>query len=308
MRAILLLNPAAGRLKNNRSLADPVSWRRRFETAGIDADVWIAPAADLAEAARRAADSDADCVVVAGGDGTLRTVAEVLAGGKMPLGVLPAGTLNHFARDIGMPQDLDAAVRALADARPDRIDVGELNGRLFVNNSSVGIYSQMVLLRDAQRPSSPRHKLFAMLWASWRVLRRFPRLMANVQLETGEDVTRTVPLILISNNPYETGWPRLGRRSELGSGRLGVYVVCCSTRGQLLWCALQAVRNRLDRVPAVESFLAPSVTIETRRSSVPVSLDGEVMHLVPPLRYRCRPRELLVLRPGAESTAEPDSG
>jgi diacylglycerol kinase family enzyme len=297
MRAILLLNPAAGRVKEDASLLDSAAWERQCEAAGIEAVVWSTPAMEIAEAARRAAGSDADCVIVAGGDGTVRSVAEVLAGGTKPLAVLPTGTLNHFARDLGMPLDLDEAIRAVAAGRVERIDVGEVNGRVFVNNSSVGLYSQMVLQRDALRPASRRQKFVAMLRASWRVLRRFPRFSADIQLDGGKTVARAVPLVLVSNNPYETGWPRLGRRSKLDRGRLGVYVVRCTTRAQLLWCAFQAVRNRLDKVSAVESFSASAVAIETQRGTAFVSLDGEVIRLRPPLKYRCRPGKLLVVRP-----------
>lgn len=301
MRAILLLNPAAGRIKEDASLADPAAWERRFDEAGIQTEVWSTPGAAIEKAARRAADSDSDCVFVAGGDGTVRSVAEVLVGGNKPLGVLPAGTLNDFARDLGIPAALDEALRVIAAGQIDRVDVGEVNGRVFVNNSSVGLYSRIVLERDALRPTSRRQKFVAMLRASWRVLRRFPRFTAMIQLDGGEADARTVPLILISNNPYETGWPKLGRRSDLDQGRLGVYVVGCTTRAQLVWCAFQAIRSRLDRVAAVESFLASAVAIETRRREVLVSLDGEVMRLRPPLRYRSRPRDLLVLRPTARN-------
>lgn len=307
MRAILLLNAAAGRIKEDSSLADPAALKQWFETVGVDVEVWSTPAAEIENAARRAADSDVECIIVVGGDGTVRSVAEVLAGGTKPLGVLPAGTLNHFARDLGMPADLDEAIQKLVTAQIDRVDVGEVNGRVFVNNSSVGIYSQMVLQRDALRPASRRHRFVAMLRASWRVLRRFPRFTATIQLDSGEPEARTVPLILISNNPYETGWPKLGRRSDLNQGRLGVYVVRCATRGQLVWCAFQAIRNRLDQIAALESLLASAVAIETERRTVLVSLDGEVMQFRPPLRYRSRARDLLVLRPQAVRSDAPNS-
>jgi diacylglycerol kinase family enzyme len=302
MRAVLLLNTTAGRVRSEPALANPDTWRRWFEAAGIAVEIWCGPAGDLESAARQAAQSPVDCVAVAGGDGTVHTVAQVFAGDPKPLAVLPAGTLNHFARDVGMPMDLDAAVRVIAAGYVRRIDLGEVQSRVFVNNSSVGIYSRMVLLRDALRPHSRWGKFLAMFRAFVRVLRRFPRLTVTLHVQ-GQTVTRTVPLVLVSNNPYETGWPRLGRRTALDSGLLSVYVVRCSTRFSLLRCIFQALRNRLDAIGSIESFVAAEVTIAPRRKHVFVSLDGEVERLAGPLTYRSRPRALAIIAP--EPSAAP---
>ncbi|HUG90971.1 MAG TPA: diacylglycerol kinase family protein [Planctomycetaceae bacterium] len=296
MRAILLVNTSAGRIRSEPSLADPAAWQRRFRAAGMEGEAWCVPAFEVAPAAQQAARSDADCVVAAGGDGTVRTIAEALAGGDKPLAVLPVGTLNHFARDLGMPLDVDEALRVIATGQVRRIDIGEVNGRVFVNNSSVGIYSRMVLLRDAQRPPSRWRKFLAMAVACVRILRRFPRLTATLRV-AGQAISRTVPLIVICNNPYETAWPQLGRRPELDGGRLGVYVVRCSSRFELLRCVFRALRNRLDRIDSIEMTLTTALSIATHRRRLRVSLDGEVERLSTPLTYRCRPRELLVIAP-----------
>lgn len=296
MKAILLLNQSAGRVRAEPQLADPAAWQPRFAAAGIEVDVWCHPAREIAAQAERAASSDADCVIAAGGDGTIRAVAEAVCATNKPLAVLPVGTLNHFARDLGMPADLDEALRVIATAVPRRIDIGTVNGRVFVNNSSIGIYSRMVLLRDAQHPRSRWGKFLAMTRAFFRVLRRFPQFTAAMRIE-GETVTRTTPLILLSNNPYESGWPQLVRRHQLNGGRLGIYVVRCASRFDLLRCVFRALRQRLDRVDSIERLLAPEITIATRRKHVLVSLDGEVQRLHTPLHYRCRPGGLLVVAP-----------
>ena len=307
MKAILLLNQSAGRVRAEPHLANPAAWRPRFAAAGIEVEVWCQPAQEIAAAAGRAASSDADCVIAAGGDGTIRTVAEAVATTGKPLAVLPVGTLNHFARDLGMPADLDEALRVIATAEPRLIDIGEVNGHVFVNNSSIGIYSRMVLLRDAQHPRSRWSKFLAMTRAFFRVLRRFPRFTAAMHIQ-GRTVARTTPLILISNNPYASGWPQLVRRHQLNGGRLGIYVVGCATRFDLLRCLFRALRQRLDRVESISQFLAPEVTIETRRRHVLVSLDGEVRRLHTPLHYRCRPGGLLVIAPALTSQPPSSSG
>ena len=171
---------------------------RGFAEHGITAELIFAPGAELrpqAEAARAEAEAGRlDAVIAGGGDG-------VLAGSGVPMGVLPLGTRNHFARDLGMPLDLDAAVAAIAGGTIRSIDVGEVNGRVFVNNSLIGAYPFMVIDRDQRREAHGLGKWTAMTLAFFRMLRQFPRRRLKICVEGQARPYRT-PFLFIGVNEY----------------------------------------------------------------------------------------------------------
>jgi diacylglycerol kinase family enzyme len=235
-------------------------------------------------------------VVAAGGDGTVSTVAGALIDGVVPVAVLPLGTLNHFARDIGMPLDLAEAARAIAAGPVARVDVGEVNGRTFINNSSIGLYPEIVLTRDAVRRQTGKRKWVAMLHALWRVLRRFPLL--RVRLDTPDRrLDARSPLVFVGNNEYLVEATALGKRERLDGGRLSVYVMRCRGRFQLLWLMLRTIFQRPERVPDCEndSVREAWVTLRRPHRSVKVALDGEVVRMGSPLHYQIRTAALPVV-------------
>jgi diacylglycerol kinase family enzyme len=122
-----------------------------FTARGLRADIQLARSgAGIVELARRATKADSSVVVAAGGDGTINAVASELVGSNKILGVLPMGTLNHLAKDLGMPLDLESAVDIIAQQTLSRIDIGEVNGRYFLNNSGLGLYPGIVHEREQQ--------------------------------------------------------------------------------------------------------------------------------------------------------------
>ena len=181
MRVVVLLNAGAG--PDGRG-TDPAAVAEAFAAAGVEADLRPTPGPELVAAARAAAAEGFDCVVAAGGDGTVSTVASALAGTGATMGVLPAGTLNHFAKDLALPQGVADAARVIAAGRARAVDAAEVNGRTFVNNASIGLYPHIVSKRDRQRERLGRNKWLAMLLAAVAVFRRYP--VVNVVLDTGE--------------------------------------------------------------------------------------------------------------------------
>ena len=151
--------------------------RRKLHDAGLDAELTLAAGgAELIAAARRAREGGAELVVAGGGDGSMNAVASQIVGtgaaGNIRFGVLPMGTLNHFAKDLGIPLDLDAAIGNLVTGVPVSVDVGEVNGRIFLNNSGLGLYPDIVRDREKQQSRLGRGKWPAALWASLAALRR----------------------------------------------------------------------------------------------------------------------------------------
>lgn len=243
-----------------------------------------------------------DLVVAAGGDGTASSIAGALAGGDVPLAVLPLGTLNHFAKDLGMPLDLTEAAAAIVGGQHRRIDVGEVNGRVFINNSSIGLYPETVIRRDRDRAQSGRSKWSAMMIAAFRVLRRFPLLKACVALPERTLLCST-PLIFIGNNEYTVNVLQLGERAHLDRGHLSLYMMRCKGRLYMFWLMIRAILGRLDAVRDFEAVTSTEVVVRLRRKHLNVAFDGEVTRMQSPLRYRIRPQALRVIVPPVASAA-----
>jgi diacylglycerol kinase family enzyme len=160
-------------------------------------------------------------VVAGGGDGTVSAVAGALVGTDAALGVLPMGTLNHFAKDVGIPLNLEAAVRNIFTGQIANVDVGEVNGRVFVNNSGIGFYPHFVRQREEQE----RHghvKRVAFMLALRSVVRRYLRLLMKVHMDRAEALEHITPFLFVGNNRYQTAGLEIGTRSSLDSGHLWV--------------------------------------------------------------------------------------
>ena len=254
---------------------------------------------DIAAIARDAAGSAERIVVAAGGDGTISAVAGALAGSDKILGVLPVGTLNHFAKDLGIPLDLETAVRTIHEGRVAAIDVGEVNGRIFINNSSLGIYPQIVSRREAQQRHLARGKWTAFLWATIQALRRFPFLDLRIAFE-GQEIVRRTAFLFVGNNEYKIAGFDLGSRSCVNAGKLGLYLSHGTGRFGLFRLAFHALFGRVDQAKDFDVFCVREARVETGKRRLLVACDGEVERMQTPLHYRIRPAALQVLVPGTE--------
>lgn len=269
----------------------------QFRAAGAQADIRLAGSGDLAELAGKMVAARPERLVAAGGDGTISAVASALAGSGVPLGVLPLGTLNHFARDLGIPDDPGAAVRVALDGRVRDVDVGEVNGRVFINNSSIGLYPAMVRRREKQRRRLGRSKWQAMLWAAHNVLRVHPFLHLRLDLG-GSEHRRKTPFVFIGNNVYRMQGFDIGVRERLDAGVLSLYLAHRRGRLGLLLLALRALLGRLYAGNDFEAGTTTRLRIDSRRHKrLLVATDGEIQAMELPLEYRIRPRALKVVVP-----------
>jgi diacylglycerol kinase family enzyme len=280
----VLVNARAG------SSPEASAVREALESAGVDGAVeMVDGGADLEARATRSA-VQGNALVAAGGDGTVSTVAAVAAKHDVPFGVLPAGTLNHFARDAKIPGTLAEAAEALNGQASRRVDLGEINGHTFVNNASLGIYPRVVWERDAQEQRGrPRWLAFGI--AVMRAWRRYRTLTVRLRID-GQDYVRRTPFVFIGNGRYEPEGLHMGGRAALDGGVLSVYVAPYCGRFDLLRLAVKAFAGRLEEEAKFEAFDGREVTIETARKRVSVAIDGEVVMLAPPIRCRIRPGAL----------------
>jgi diacylglycerol kinase family enzyme len=289
----ILLNPAAagaGTLKE-----DIVEL---FRAAGSDAlIVELRRGQDPAEAARIAS-ARTSIVVAAGGDGTVSRVANGLIGTRAALGVLPLGTLNHFAKDLGIPLNLEKAVATIAAPRVGSIDVGQVNDRVFLNNSSIGIYPSIIEARDELRRRGHR-KWAAFALATFRVLRRHRGVLVRIEANGRQSAWRT-PFVFVGNNEYEVDGIRLGSRARLDGGRLFAYLTPRVRTRELPMLLARALLGRVRQSGAFEIVSAAELWIDTPKARrARVALDGEITTMTTPLHYRTCPAALKVLLPPA---------
>lgn len=249
---------------------------------------------EIAGAVRRALAAGCRVIVAGGGDGTVGCVAGQLVGRDAALGVLPLGTLNHFARDIGIPLEPEAALAAIARGATKAIDVGEVNGRFFLNNSSLGLYPEIVHNRELQQARLGRGKWPAFAWATLAALRRYPFLDAHLTTDARDQRYRT-PFIFVGNNAYQLDGLRIGARNALDGGVLSVCVAQRTGRWGLVRLAFRALFGHLREARDFRAMLAKDAVVETRHRRLRVATDGEVCMLETPLHYRIHARALRVI-------------
>jgi diacylglycerol kinase family enzyme len=214
------------------------------------------------------------------------------------LGVLPLGTMNLLAKDLGVPLQPEDAITALARGRPRQIDVAEVNGRLFLSHAVIGLYPRMVRERERQRAQLGIGKWPAMAWAALATLPRSPMLEARLLLEQGaRDISAAA--LAVSNNPLAPGDRSLAR-PRLDAGRLGVYVAKHRNLPDRLRLMASLALGTWQEDDEMEAFTGRELDVVTRRGRpVTVALDGDLHRLSQPLRFRILPGALSVLWPAS---------
>jgi diacylglycerol kinase family enzyme len=296
----VIINAAAGAASRDDEAGRAVA--EAFAACGVEAHVRVArDGAEMTRFARRAVSNGARAVVAGGGDGTVGSVAAALVGTGKPLGVLPLGTLNHFAKDLHIPLTLEEAARNVCEGRLVSVDVGEVNGQVFVNNSSLGLYPLIVRRREKLQERRGSGKWSAFVRACVAVLRRYPFMEVRLSAD-GQDIVRKTPFVFVGNNEYHTESLQLGGREMLDAGHLSLYVAHRTGRLGLLRLALSALFGRLRQAKDFDALCAQEIWVETRRPKrLPVATDGEVNIMTTPLHYRVRPGALKVIVPDEKS-------
>lgn len=266
-----------------------------FAALGTSARVLTATGGgDIRDLARHAAALGGP-IVAAGGDGTINAVAATLVGTGTVLGILPLGTFNHFAKDLGIPLDLSGAVRTVLAGGVRAVDVGEVNGQVFLNNSSLGFYPRMVRLRvTEQRRGHARFVSLAL--AALTCLRHPSSLLIRLRVDGVEVRVKRTALLFVGNNRYTIAGSRIGGRVRIDSGRLWLCATPDVSCRRLAGLMMRALAGRLHPSD-LEAEDACEILVETRRRKLNVAWDGEVTSMTTPLRYTIHPGALRVLVP-----------
>jgi diacylglycerol kinase family enzyme len=257
---------------------------------------------DIASIVARALSERRQPIVAGGGDGTVNAVVNRLAGTDIALGVLPMGTLNHFAKDLRIPLGLEDAVRNLFTGQVIKVDVGEVNGRIFVNNSGVGFYPHFVRQREEQEHHG-HPKRVAFMLALRALVRRYFRLRIKVHMDRAEAFEHVTPFLFVGNNRYQTSGLDMGTRSKLDAGRLWVCTAPKEGRGNIVRIALRTLTGRVATDQQLNAFETEELWVQPGTARVNVSTDGEVSIMKAPLHFKIRPHALSVIVPEVNASS-----
>ncbi|HEX8912730.1 MAG TPA: diacylglycerol kinase family protein [Humisphaera sp.] len=321
-RALVLLNKRSGTLAFSDRKDEGERIAAGLRAHGIDADVRFIDPRKIPQEIASGRSGGCTAVLVGGGDGTVNAVANAVAGDgtcePLPLAVLPLGTHNHFSQELGIPDDLEAAVSLVGAAlaggdgvRP--LDVAEVNGRVFLNFSGVGLHPHVVERREAEHASLKRFALLrtvlhkftkplAFALAFVRSLGDLPVLRV-VLTANGRRLPRVTPCVVVGTNLLQIERFGLADVSAPQRDVLNVYVAKASRLSGILRLILAAATRQLRRLREFEAIATTELTIHYRRPTLKATLDGEVVRLRTPLRYKVRKGGLLVVAPATGGAA-----
>lgn len=239
-------------------------------------------------------------IVVAGGDGTINAVASVCVKANRPLGILPAGTFNYVARNLGLPTEVSEAVAVIVNGRVRPVDIGEINGRIFLNNAGFGLYAQMLERREHDKRRFGRSRMVAFLSGMRCLLSSHP-LYAVELVADGQTERRLTTTLFFGCNALQLEDFNVAAAECLRHQKLAVLSLKLRNRWEVTVAAYAGLRGRLDTVDTTDAFCASTVHVQTRRRTLKVVIDGEIVLLRPPLDVMFRPGALRVFAPAVKN-------
>lgn len=301
--AILILNQAAGSSAASHEIRDAIT--AAVSSTGVAArTIEVGPGQSLREVVEQAVDEAAASgatVVAAGGDGTVSTVAGACFLHGVPLGVVPLGTFNFFAREFGLPEDPAEAVRVALTGKPERVDIGFVNARMFVNNASFGIYPRLIRERESTKARLGRRRWVAALAAVSTLLRVQRRFAVSLQADGVRQMRRTT-MVFVGNNALQLEQLGLEVAGCIAQGQLAVIVQPPAGRLSALRQVLLGMLGRLRDEEDLERYCADSLIVDSKRRTIELAIDGELCSLTPPLVFSKGRRALMLVLPADRET------
>jgi diacylglycerol kinase family enzyme len=290
-RGILFLNPRAGTF----TAADESDLRTAAAEAGLRV-VDVEPGVKVRTIVRDSLEAGLKSYVVAGGDGSVHHVVQALVGTDGVLGVLPIGSLNHLARDLGIPLgDWRAALEIAVRGEVRQIDVGRINGQYFLNSVMLGIYPTVSEFRERFRSMHSRWRAYAK--AGRLALRQFPHVSLVVELDGRVETFRT-QMFVVAVNSYDLNTSGLvAPKTTFNDGRVTIYSLSFMSRTQFVRAAAKYLRGKIVDVPGFRRVRTQKLSVDTARRRIRVSVDGELIEMDTPLQIACVPSSLLVRAP-----------
>jgi len=308
MTTLVLVNAKSGAVRDRGRNALLTEIRDSFAAAGAEAEILAIHPRELTGRIRAALGgaSPPETLVVGGGDGSLSCAAGLLAGTGTTLGVLPLGTMNLFARALGMPLDPAEATGALVGARRVEIDLLDINGRTVLLHASIGLQPRIIRIREMLPYRTRLMRLTNGLIAWIRATRRLRPVRITGQTDHGS-FERAASALLISNNALSEGLGEAPVAHDLTRGEIAVYICASNRRSDLVKLALAGSLGLWRQSDLVEEIITRQLDIDTRKRTLLLALDGELARMEPPLACRSRRRSLAVLIPRQDGTGGADA-
>ncbi len=300
MRFVAVLNRDGGTLRTIDMEGFCARLRDTIEEAGHSIDIDIVSGSGLIAALEKARDGEAEVVLAGGGDGTISAAAATLMNSGKALAILPAGTMNLFARSLGIPLALDDAVAALASGERRAVDIASANGRAFVHQFSIGMHPRLIDLRSSMKFTSRIGKIGASCKAAWETVRHPPRVDVSLDF-AGSEIRVKAMALGITNNLFGEG--HLPYAEKPDGGVLGIYITAARQRSEVFGFILNMARGKWRDNDHVDIHQAQEVTVRIRSNSTRLksAIDGELCDLERETKIEIHPGALCVLTP-AEST------
>ncbi|MCW1934630.1 diacylglycerol/lipid kinase family protein [Pararhodobacter zhoushanensis] len=298
----VIANPKSGR--NSR---DAQAIERAMAVLGAEAQLrrWTDDSG-LQDEVRRAIADGYRIIVAAGGDGTVTGVAQALLGDDLrqdgdeagvSMGVLPLGTFNYFARGLGLPQDPEEAARAILNGKRHNISVGSVNGQVFLNNASIGLYPAVLRAREDIYRRWGRSRLMAN-WSLLRTLIRFQRpYKLTMQADDGQIRHVRTPLIFVARSAYQLAYFGLEGADAIHDDQFAVYVARGGTRTHLVNLALRLATGTMRAGRDIDLIAAREMRIDTAHRRPHVAYDGEKRRMSAPLSFKIHEQSLSIIVP-----------
>jgi diacylglycerol kinase family enzyme len=302
MRFRAILNQDGGTLQDTDIEKFSTLIVESFQENGHSVDVRPVKGENLIEALENAfGDGDVDGVIAGGGDGTVSAAGGMALEAGKPLAILPAGTMNLYARALNIPLDLDEAVRALAAGEVGQSDIGRANGRAFLHQFTIGFHSRMIAERNSYNFASKIGKIRASIVAAFDTIRRPPSFPVEMDID-GRKIRERVSSVAVSNNLFGEG--HLPYADDVSGGTLGIYyakpATVAANAKMLADLTIGNWRNNLDIIR--DSGKRVTLDFPQRRKSAKAVIDGELVDLDSSVEIEILPGALKVMLPAKEST------
>lgn len=296
MRIHGVINKRAGTLIGTDPEIFTGKLKAAFTEAGHELTLETVEPDEISNRLEAAAKQGFDAILVGGGDGSVNAAARMLLGGDIALGIIPLGTLNRLARELGISVEPDEAAAQLAKAEPLRIDVAEVNGELFLCNSFIGLPPMVSEVRQSLRGRGLWERLVGYMRLPLDISRNMRRLTLLIDDQDAPRIVRALTVV-VSNNAYSEEPNLLPKRRALDEGRLGLYISRHYTFAQTVWLLIRASLGFWHGDPRFERQELRKLTIVSKKGHLRVANDGELLKLDTPLHYSIRPKALTVLAP-----------
>lgn len=278
----VVYNPRSGSAPSLREL------KKHFNEAAIEVERYIDITKELSKL-KHLSSQKGSIIAAVGGDGTLSSVAGMLINSDAIFAPLPGGTLNHFTKDLGMPQELPQAISRLSTLRPRQIDAAQVNGTVFINNSSIGLYPSSLQTRE-ELEAKKLGKWSAAFIAAVKALVHYRSLTVTIHSETFK-----TPFIFVGNNDYHLENNVMGERHSLSSKKLSVYAVASASRWSLVKIIAGTLLGRLAITDDIKIWKTTKLTVHAKKKQLRISRDGELEKTPTPLHYEIAAGSLTII-------------